>query len=472
MSTDSPPVATDIATSPDLHGGPRRLWAAVAVLSLTQLMLVVDTSVVNVALPQIRTALGFTAAGLSWVVTAYALVFGGLVLVSGKIGLMIGARRALLLGAAVFILASASGGFATTSAVLVAARVLQGFGAALAAPSTLVLLTRITAPGPQRARAMGLFVAAIGGGAAFGLVLGGLLTTTLGWRWVMFVTVPIGLVVLVGVRLWVPEAPRTTARLDVGGAVASSVSMAALVYGLITAAGEGWGGPYVAGSFAVAVAGLVVLVIVERRHSSPVLPLEFFASMRSAAPFLAMMLIPAGQFGVLYFAALFTQNVLGYTPLRTGLAILPFTAALMTVNVVVPRLVRRFGERVTGAAGMAALTLGLVWLAQLGPASTFVDGLLGPFLVLGLGAGLTIAPLTGVLLGRAPAEHLGAAASLNQGMQQLGGALGLAVLTTVFSGVDQAGGEARGITTALLVAAIFPAMAFALFVTWARRSTP
>ncbi|MEV7046043.1 MFS transporter [Amycolatopsis sp. NPDC051061] len=441
-------------------------WAGVAMLSLLQLVLSVDTSVVNVALPQIQSALGFSPTGLSWVITAYALVFGGLVLLSGRIGAIIGPRRALLIGTAIFVAASVLGGLASSPGILVTARAAQGVGAALAAPSTLVLIIGITEPGAQRSRAMSFFVAALGSGAAIGLVLGGVLTTTLGWRWVMFVNVPLGLFVLAGVRLTVPRLPRTVARLDLAGAVSSTAAMAALVYGLTSAASDGWSSAKTFGSFAVALVALGLLIAAERRHSNPVLPLGFFGRMRSAAPFLAMLLIPAGQFGFLYFAALFTQDVLGYSPLLTGLVVLPFTAALVLVNVVVPRLVARWGERVTGGAGMAALTLGLLWMSQLHTGSTFTGGLLGPFVVLGVGAGLTVAPLTSVLLAQGPAEQLSAASSLNQGVQQLGGAVGLAALTTVFSA---AGGGVEGITTALLAGTLFPALAFTLFTIWARR---
>jgi EmrB/QacA subfamily drug resistance transporter len=444
----------------------------VALLSLTQLMFVIDSSVVNVALPTIERELAFPPAMLSWVITAYALVFGGLVLLSGKIGATVGPRRVLQVGVSIFVIASVLGGFAVTPVMLVLARALQGVGAALAAPSVLVLIMAVTTRGPARARAMSLFVFAIGGGVALGLVLGGVLTTTFGWRSVMFVNVPIGLAILVGVvGLSIPEGPRSPARLDVGGALTSAVAMAALVYGLITSAAAGWYDSRVVGSFALAAAALAALVTIERRHPSPVVPLSMFASMRSAAPLLAMLLIPAGQFGFLYFATLFTQNVLGYSPLGTGLAIMPFTAALMLANIGTPRLVTRYGERVTGILGMTALLLGLLWMARLDTSSTFVDGLLGPFAVLGLGAGLTIAPLTAVIMNQAPAAHVGAAASLNQGMQQLGGALGLAVLTTVFAGVSLTGGVARGMTTALLVAVAFPTVALVLFATWGRRTT-
>jgi EmrB/QacA subfamily drug resistance transporter len=450
---------------------PRFPYAPVIVLTLMQVTLVIDNSVVNVALPEIQTALGFSAAGLSWVVTSYFLVFGGLVLVSGRIGAMIGPRRALLIGVAVFVAASALGGFAVTPEMLIAARVLQGVGAALAAPSTLVLLMAITEPGVQRARAMSMFVLSIGLGAGLGLFLGGALTSRLGWEWVMFVNVPIGALVFFGVRALVPESDRQPGRLDVGGAAASTIGMSALVYGLTTAADQGWSSTPVIGSFAVAAVGLVALVLIEGRHSAPVVPLSFFTRMSSAAPLLAMMLIPAGQFGFLYFAALYTQGVLGFSPLQTGLSVLPFTAGMLTTNSTVSRLVTRFGERVVGSLGMVGLLTGLVWMSRIDPGSGYLDGLFGPFLLLGVGAGLTVAPLTAVIMHNAPREHVGAASSLNQAMQQLGGAVGLAVLSTIYAGTASTSGMAVGISTALTVGIVFPLLSLLLFTVWARRTT-
>jgi EmrB/QacA subfamily drug resistance transporter len=455
-------------TDPSALGPPRRHYASVLVLTLMQVTLVIDNSVVNVALPVIRDELGFSAAGLSWVVTSYALAFGGLVLLSGRVGAIIGPRRALLVGISVFVAASALGGLALTPGMLIAARVLQGVGAALAAPSTLVLLMAITQPGVQRARAMSLFVLAIGLGAGLGLTLGGALTSGLGWEWVMFVNVPIGAVVFFGVRALIPEAERHPGRLDVGGALASTIGMLALVHGLTSAAEHGWASPSVIASFVVAGAGLVALVLTERRHGAPVVPLSFFTSMSGAAPLLAMMLIPAGQFGFLYFAALYTQGVLGFSPLQTGLSVLPFTAGMVATNLTVSRVVTRHGERVVGSAGMFGLLAGLVWMSRLTPDSGYLDGLFGPFLLLGLGAGLTIAPLTAVIMHSAPREHVGAASSLNQAMQQLGGAAGLAVLSTVFAGTAAGAGTAIGISTALTVATAFPLLALVLFAVWAR----
>lgn len=442
---------------------------AVVVLVLTQLMFVVDTSIVNVALPDIGRELGLSSAGLSWVVTAYALAFGGLILLSGKAGSMIGPRRALVLGVAVFVIASVAGGLAGSAGILVAARTLQGAGAALAAPSVLVLLVGITAPGPQRSRAMAMFVLAVGAGAALGLLAGGVLTQTLGWRWVMFVNAPIGVPVLLGAVRTLPERERRRTSLDVGGAAASILAMVALVFAFTSAAGRGWTSPLVLGAFAVAVLSLVVLVVCERRHPYPVVPLAFLSAMRSAGPLLSMLVVPAGQVGFLFFTTLLTQQVLGFTPVRTGLALVPFTLGLIATNQLTPRLLPRLGERVIGSAGLSGLVLGIVWMALVaagaGPDTSIVTVLL-PSVLLGAGAGATFAPVTAVILDQAPAEHIAAAAALSQGLQQLGGAMGLAVLTSVLA---TTGGPDRGLGATLLATAAFPLAGLVLFGVWARR---
>ncbi|MET8438774.1 MFS transporter [Streptomyces sp900116325] len=441
----------------------------VGILVLTQLMFVVDTSIVNVALPDIGRALGFSSAGLSWVVTAYALTFGGLILLSGKVGSMIGRRRALVLGVTVFVIASIAGGYATSAWFLMAARALQGAGAAVAAPSVMVLLMGITAPGPQRSRAMAMFVLAIGTGAAVGLLAGGVLTQTLGWRWAMFVNAPIGVLVLLGTLRNLPEMERQRTSLDLGGAAASIVAMVALVFAFTSAADRGWMSPSVLGAFAVAVISLVVLVVCERRNPHPVMPLAFFSAMRSAGPLLSMLLVPAGQVGFLFFTTLLTQQVLGFSPIQTGLALVPFTLGLIATNQLTPRLLPRLGERVIGSAGLCGLVLGIAWMALVaadaGPDTSIVSVLL-PSVLLGAGAGATFAPVTAVIMHQAPAEHMGAAASLNQGLQQLGGAMGLAVLTSVLAAT---GGLTHGLGTTLLATAAFPLVGLALFGMWARR---
>jgi EmrB/QacA subfamily drug resistance transporter len=447
----------------------RRAMLGLVVVFVTQLMLVVDASIVNVALPDIQQQLHFTPSGLSWVVTAYALAFAGLMLLSGKVGSMIGAKRALMIGTVVFIVASAAGGLAVSSEMLVISRVVQGIGAAIAAPSTLVLLIANTRPGAQRSRALALFVLAAGSGGAIGLILGGILTTSFGWEWVMFVNVPIGIVIVAGAALFLTETARTRARLDIGGAAASTIGMVALIYGFTTASSEGWGSPIVVVSFAVAVASLVTLVLIERKHVSPVVPLTLFANRRSAVPFVAMMLVPAGMFAFFYFIALFTQQVLGFDALGTGLALLPFVITMVITSQLAPRLLTLIGEWIVGAVGLAFLGGGLLWLSELSATSTFLNGILGPIVVMGIGAGLTFAPLTAVVMHHAPEEHVSAASSLLQTMQQLGGSIGVAALTTVFISAAAIGGEAHGIATAILGGVAFVGLAFVLFAIWGSR---
>ncbi len=439
------------------------------VVFITQLMLVVDASIVNVALPDIQKELHFSPTDLSWVVTAYALAFGGLILLSGKIGSIVGARLALIVGVAVFIVASAMGGFAPSPEILVAARVLQGVGAAIAAPSTLVLLVANTTEGENRARAMSLFVLAAGSGGAIGLILGGFLTTSFGWEWVMFVNVPIGILIVVGAALFLHETDRVPAKLDFGGAAVSTIGMVALVYGFTRAASHGWTDVQTLVSFVVAIAALVSLIFIERRHASPVVQLHFFSRMRTATPLLGMLLVPAGMFGFFYFVALFTQHVLGFDPLGTGLALLPFVASMLVTNELAPRILPRIGEKVIGVVGLSGMVVGLIWLGQLSATSTFLTGILGPAIVLGISAGLTFAPLTSIAMDQAPKGEVSAASSLLQGMQQLGGSIGVAVLTTVFISVTATSGEAHGISTTLLLGAAFPAAALVLFAIFGRR---
>jgi EmrB/QacA subfamily drug resistance transporter len=461
---------SSLATTTSARRSLRTPALGLVVVFITQLMLVVDASIVNVALPDIQKQLHFSPTDLSWVVTAYALAFGGLILLSGKIGSIVGARLALMVGVAVFIVASAIGGFAPTPEILVAARVLQGIGAAIAAPSTLVLLVANTTEGANRARAMSLFVLAAGSGGAIGLILGGFLTTSFGWEWVMFVNVPIGILIILGAALFLTETDRLPAKLDLGGAAVSTIGMVGLVYGFTRAASHGWTDVQVFVSFAVAVLALVSLVFIERQHSSPVVQLHFFARMRTATPLLGMLLVPAGMFGFFYFAALFTQNVLGFDPLGTGLALLPFVAAMLITNELAPRLLLpRVGEKVVGVLGLSGMTIGLIWLGQMNAASTFASGILGPAIVLGISAGLTFAPLTSIAMAQAPKNEVSAASSLIQGMQQLGGSIGVAVLTTIFIAVTAVSGEAHGISTSLLIGAAFPAAALVLFAIWGRR---
>jgi EmrB/QacA subfamily drug resistance transporter len=454
----------------DVAGGEgtkaKRHPGGLLMLLLLQFMIVVDTSIVNVALPDIGRDLGLSATNMTWVVTGYALAFGGLILLSGKLGDLHGPRRMIFIGTALFVGSSVLGGIATSGAVLILARCVQGLGAALVAPSILVMLMAITRPGPDRSRAIGFIVLATAGGAAAGLVLGGVLTSVFGWRAVMFVNVPIGVAILLGTSQWLSEQPRRRSALDIAGAVLSTGVMVALVYGFTSASARGWTDTYTLAAGAVALVAGVGLLNIESRRPQAVLPLQFFSTARSAGPLVSMLVIPAGQLGFLFFATLFTQRQLGYSPLETGLLLLPFTVGLMASNAYTPSWVARYGERVVGSLGLAGVAVGIATAGAAIGLGTEAAAIAAPSLVIGIGAGLTFAPVTAVILHQAPTEHLGAAASITQGFQQLGGSLGLAVLTTIYAG---SGGGQPGIAAAVCAAAGFPAVALMLFATSARR---
>ncbi|MCW3820079.1 MFS transporter [Micromonospora sp. DR5-3] len=429
-------------------------WAVASIVAC-QLMLMVDGVIVTVALPHIRTDLGMGPVELAWVMSAYSVAFAGFLLVSGRVGTLVGPRRTLLIGVAVFILASAIGGIAPDGAVLITARALQGAGAALAAPGVLVLLFANTPDGPARLRAMGLVMIAASLGSAVGLIAGGLLTVTVGWRWVMLVNVPIGALVILGVRAFVTEATRSPVGLDLAGAGASSIAMVGLVIGLSTGGDGGWTSPAALAAFAAALVALAALVVVERRVTHPIVPGRLLSSVGRAVPYAGMLLMPAAMLGFFYTATLLYQDVLGYDALHTGLAFLPFTASVMIAGRLAPVLAVRLGERATTGLAAALAAAGVALFGLLAPHTPYWVGAVAMF-ILGFGPPMffTLAN-TRILSSAGPADR-GSAASLLQSLQQLGGAVGVATLTAVYAGT-----LADGPRTALS-AAIFTAAAIAL----------
>jgi EmrB/QacA subfamily drug resistance transporter len=408
-----------------------------AVILVAQLMVMLDLTIVNVALPQIQTALDFSPANLSWVLNAYSLAFGGLLLLGARMGDLIGRRAAFLSGMALFSVASFVGGMAGSDGVLLAARVAQGVGGALIAPATLALLTSQFAEGRERTRALGLYTAVSIGGAAVGLVAGGMLTEWASWRWVMFVNVPIGIAVYVAGRLFLDETPRQRVRFDVAGAVTSTLGMTSLVYGFVHAASHGWTNAETLASFVLGIGLLATFVFVERRAVAPITPLVLFADRSRSGAYLARMLLIAGMTGMFFFLTQFMQDVLGYSALATGFGFLPITISLFVASQASARvLVERFGERTVMIAGVALSTLGLFWLTGLSAGSGYRD-VLGPLVLVGLGNGSAFVPLTSAALNGVQPQHAGAASGLVNVMQQLGAALGLAVLVTVFGSASR-----------------------------------
>jgi EmrB/QacA subfamily drug resistance transporter len=437
-SVPGPQSETWRAASPaaTAGGGNRRLGLALLVIATAQLMVVLDGTIVNIALPHIQRALGFSGSGLEWVVNAYAVTFGGLLLLGGRAGDILGRRRVFVFGLLLFSAASLLGGFATSHWWLLTARAVQGVGGAVIAPTALALITTNFPEGGERNRAFGVYAAMAGGGSAVGLLLGGILTTYASWRWVLFVNVPIGIVVAAAAPRVLAESPRRPGRIDVAGAVTGTGGVALLVYGLSKAATgpdgvSHWGDAQVLASLAASIVLLVSFVLIERRSSRPLLPMRVLADRSRSGAYLMMLCIGTALFGLFFFLTLFMQNVLGYSAIRAGIAYLPFAIGVVAASALASRLVARIGARPLILAGAAAVAGGTFWFSRLTEHSGYAGQLLGPTLVTACGLGLVFVPLSLVALHNVAEQDSGVASSLLNTGQQVGGAIGLALLGTV-----------------------------------------
>jgi EmrB/QacA subfamily drug resistance transporter len=416
--------------------GNSRQSLALVVIASAQLMVVLDATIVNVSLPHIQRALGFSGSGLEWVVNAYAVTFGGLLLLGGRAGDRLGRRRVFVAGLLLFSAASLLGGFATSQWWLLAARAVQGAGGAVIAPNALALITTTFPEGKPRNRAMGVYSAMAGGGGAVGLLLGGILTTYVSWRWVLFVNVPIGIVMAAAAPRVLAESPRRPGPIDVAGAVTGTAGLALLVYGLSKAATgpdgvSHWGDGPVPASLAAAVVLIVSFVLIELRSSHPLLPMRLLADRNRSGAYLIMLCIGTAMFGLFFFLTLFTQTVLEYSAVRSGIAYLPFTVGIVAAAGLASRLVARVGPRPLILAGTAAAAGGMFWFSRLTEHAGYGGQLLGPILVTSSGLGLLFVPLSLVALHNVADQHAGVAASLLNAGQQVGGAIGLAALGTI-----------------------------------------
>ncbi|HEX6354317.1 MFS transporter [Actinophytocola sp.] len=429
---------------------------ALALILTCQLMLMLDATVMNVALPRIRTDLGFTPAGLSWVMNAYTLVFGGLLLLGGRMGDLFGRRRMFLIGIAVFTVASLAGGLADSAGLLIGARILQGIGAAAAGPSTLALITSTITDQQARMRALALFSAMASSGFAIGLILGGFLTEWLTWRSVMFINVPLGLVVLACGSRYISEPARNRAPLDLVGAALATTGVASLVFGFIRAAEAGWGTATAMWPLASGAVLVVAFVVSQTRIANPMLPLRLFADRNRAAGYANFFLGPLSMMAAFFFMTQFLQEVSGYGALTTGFAFLPMAVGIFALSRLVPRLLPRTGPKPLAVTGTLMMAVGLWWLSSLSADSGYVPAILGPMVLLGVGAGLGFSPLNVLIMSTVPPSDAGAAGGVLQTMQQIGSTLGLALLVTV------AGSGSRGLTgTDAVVAGATSAFAFA-----------
>ncbi|MBF4997765.1 MFS transporter [Nocardia sp. BSTN01] len=422
-------------------------------------MIVLDITVMNVALPRIQHDLHFSATGLSWVMNAYTLVFGGLLLLGGRAGDLFGRRRMFILGTVLFTLASLGGGLAPSAAWLIVARIVQGLGGAMAGPNTLALLTTTFADPKTRVRVLALFSGMSSAGFAIGLILGGLLTQWLSWRSVLFINVPFGLAVALLATRYLPDAPRRRAHLDLPGAVTATGAVAALVYGFISAAAHGWDDVTTDVSLTAGVLALVAFLLIERRAAQPLLPLHLFADRNRAAAYANMFLGPMAGTSMFFFLTQYLQEVRGMSALATGFAFLPTAVTMFTMIRLIPRLLPRFGPKPVTLAGTSAMITGLALLTLLDTDTGYFPLLAVATVLMGCGIGLAFSPLNVIIMANVAPEEAGAAGGALQTLQQTGAALGLAVLVTVFgTAVRAASGSAvhvlvSGITTAFAAAA-------------------
>ncbi|PSM45434.1 MFS transporter [Streptomyces dioscori] len=427
--TDSHATPSGTAKTPERgHGS----GIALLVIASCQLMVVLDITIVNIALPHIQSSLGFSTENLSWVVNAYTLTFGGLLLLGGRLGDILGRRRVFVFGVLLFVLASLLGGLSQESWQLLAARSLQGVGGAIASPTALSLITTTFREGPERNRAFGVFAAVSAGGSAIGLLAGGLLVEWLDWRWVLYVNIPIGLLIALATPRYIRESDRMPGHFDVLGALTSTVGMVLLVYGFIRASEEGWSDGLTVGAFVAAVVFLAAFIFVESRSKQPITPLWMFRDRNRAGVYAIMLSLAAAMFGMFFFLTLFVQNVLGFSPLRAGLAFLPVSAVIAVGAAIASQLLPRWGPKPFMTVGAILSAVGLAWLTLTEVDSTYAGSILGPMLVFGFGMGLNFVSLTLMAVSGVAPQEAGAASGILNATQQVGGSLGLSVLVTVF----------------------------------------
>lgn len=406
---------------------------ALAVICVAQLMVILDATVVNVALPSIRDDLDFSLDNLTWVVTAYSLAFGGLLLFGGRTGDLFGRRRMFMIGIGLFAGASLVGGFANSETMLIIARAAQGAGGAIAAPTALALLATTFTEPAARSRAFGVFAAMGASGGALGLLLGGVLTDYASWRWALFINAPIGALVLFLTPRVLNESQGSGKKLDLPGAITVTAGMSTLVYGLTKASSDGWGSTTTVVTLAIAAALLVAFILIEHFSTHPLMPFRIFSNRNRTGAYLIMLFLAAAMFTTFYFMAQFQQNVHGWSPFHTGLGFLPMPVTIMFMSiVVVRRLIPTLGIRPFLTAGPILAIAAMVAMSHLDASSSYWP-FLGSLLLLGVGMGCSFVPLTMTAVnGVAPHETGLASALLNTG-QQVGGAIGLAAFGTVFA---------------------------------------
>jgi EmrB/QacA subfamily drug resistance transporter len=427
---------------------PARTGLILLIACAAQFMVILDVSIVNVALPSIRTALHFSENNLQWVVSAYTVTFAGFLMLGGRAGDLLGRKRMFIIGVSVFSLASLLGALATTSGLLVAARGLQGLGGAIVAPATLSIITTTFPEGPERNRALGIWGAVAAAGGSAGALFGGILTEALSWRWILLVNVPIGAVLIPVAWRYIVESTGSLAHrhFDVAGAVTLTAGQIALVLGIVNVDRYGFTSPQVLIGIGVGIALLLLFVTIEHRWAkAPLVPLSILRSRTLTGANVVVGLMGAAMFALWFFLSLYLQQVLGLTPVQAGLAFLPMTGTLAVTATLAPRLIARLGGRTTLATGMSLIGLGALWLTQISATGSWATDVLGPSVVTALGMGMSFVPVTIAAVAGVPPERAGLASGLVNTSRQMGGALGLAVLTSVAASLTSDYVRANGV---------------------------
>jgi len=452
-----------IASAPLPDPAARRRWVALAVLAVAQFMVFLDETVVNVALPSIKTSLGFSQPSLAWVINAYVLLFGGLILLGGRAADLGGRRRIFLIGTAVFGIASLADGLATSQGMLIGARALQGVGAALATPAALALVTGLFTAGAARTKALAMWGALSGLGFATGVLLGGVITQAASWRWVFFINVPIALASLLVVPRLVAES-RNPGRpgFDIAGAVTITAGMSSLVYTLLEGASYGWTSATTVGLFAGAAVLLGGFMVIESRAAAPLVPRGFLHRRATLVPATLQWLLTVSAFSSFFMLTLYLQQVLHYTPLQAGLGYIPLAAAVVAASVIANQLIPRFGPRPIVVTGLAITGAGLLLLGHVPVGGTYTASILPGLVLIGFGAGFSFVSITTAALAQVQETAAGLASGLLSSAAQLGGAVGLAVVvaaattrstTLLGTGSTAVAAQAGGLRLGFLLAA-------------------
>ena len=452
--TATAPAAPLSDVDQNLPPDPRR-WKALAILATAEFMVVLDASIVNIALPDIGNGLKLSAGLLAWVITAYVVAFGALLPLGGRVADLLGRRLVFTAGIGLFAIASLAAGFAPNGAALIGARALQGVGAALLAPAALSLVTSTFSQGRERTRALSIWGAVAAGGAAAGVLLGGLLTGSLGWRSVFLINVPVGIAVITRVRRVVSESRAersgrlTVAHFDLPGAATATAGLVAVVVGLSQATTWGWTSSLTIGSLLAGCLLLVVFFGLQRSGTHPLVPLPLLKLRTVATGNAVMFLMGIAMLGLFYFFSLYEQIVLGYGPITAGLSQLPLAVALILAAGLAAPLIARFSDRSVLTAGLLGVAAGLVWFAQAPTNGNYLVDILGPSLLVGIGLGAAFVPVTSIAVTGVPARDAGVAGGLINTTQQIGGALGLAALATLANSRTQSAAAAQSALSAL-----------------------